>query len=111
MILSHALWKTRFGSAPSILGSAVTLDGAPYTVVGVMPAGFHVLSDKELFWVPVQLEGANAQASARNVHWLFAFTRLTTGTRQKQTQAVLDAIASRFKAQDPTGEVGFGATL
>jgi predicted permease len=111
VILSHALWKTRFGSAPSILGSAVTLDGAPYTVVGVMPAGFHVLSDKELFWVPVQLEGANAQASARNVHWLFAFTRLTPGTRQKQTQAVLDAIASRLKAQDPTGEGGFGATL
>jgi putative ABC transport system permease protein len=111
VILSHALWETRFGSAHSILGSAVTLDGAPYTVVGVMPTGFHVLSDKELFWVPLQLETANAQASARNVHWLFAFTRLASGTSEKQVQTVLDAIAARLKAQDPTGEGGFGATL
>jgi len=111
VILSHALWETRFGSAHSILGSAVALDGAPYTVVGVMPAGFHVLSDKELFWVPLQLETANAQASARNVHWLFGFSRLAPGTSQKQAQTVLDAVAARLKAQDPTGEGGFGATL
>ena len=111
VILSHALWETRFGSTHSILGSAVTLDGAPYTIVGVMPSGFHVLSDKELFWVPLQLESANAQASARSVHWLFGFTRLTPGTSQKQAQSVLDAIAARLKAQDPTGEGGFGATL
>jgi putative ABC transport system permease protein len=111
VILSHALWQTRFGSAHPILGNAVTLDGAPYTVVGVMPSGFHVLSDKELFWVPLQLEAANAQASARNVHWLFAFTRLAPGTGQTQVQTVLDAVASRLKAQDPTGEGGFGSTL
>jgi putative ABC transport system permease protein len=111
VILSHALWETRFGSAHTILGSAVTLDGDPYTVVGVMPAGFHVLSDKELFWVPLQLEAASAQASARNVHWLFGFTRLAPGTSQKQVQTVLDAVAARLKAQDPTGEGGFGVTL
>ena len=111
VILSHALWKTRFGSARQILGSPVTLDGAPYTVVGVMPAGFHVLSDKELFWTPLRLEAANAQASARNIHWLIAFTRLPPGVRQKQVQSVLDAVASRLKTQDLTAEGGFGATL
>jgi len=111
VILSHALWETRFGSAHTILGRAVTLDGDPYTVVGVMPAGFHVLSDKELFWVPLQLEAASAQASARNVHWLFGFTRLAPGTSQKQVQTVLDAVAARLKAQDATGEGGFGVTL
>jgi putative ABC transport system permease protein len=111
VLLSHALWETRFGLAQSILGSAVTLDGLPSTVVGVMPAGFHVLSDKELFWVPLQLGTANAQASTRNLHWLFGFTRLTPGTSQKQAQTVLDSVAARLKAQDPTGEGGLGATL
>ena len=111
VILSHALWTTRFDSRSDILGNAVTLDSAPYTVVGVMPRGFHVLSERELFWVPLQLESANAQAAARNVHWLFAFTRLAPGTSQKQEQTVLDAIAARLKAQDATGEGGFGATL
>jgi predicted permease len=111
VILSHALWATRFESRSDILGQTVSLDGTPHTVVGVMPAGFYVLSDQELFWVPLRLESANAQASARNVHWLFAFTRLPQAMDQKQAQAVLDAIASRLKTQDPTGEGGFGATL
>jgi putative ABC transport system permease protein len=48
VILSDGLWKTRFESRRDILGNTIALDGAPYTVIGVMPAGFHVLSDKEL---------------------------------------------------------------
>ena len=111
VIVSHALWKTRFESRSDILGSPVTLDGSPYTVVGVMPAGFHVLTDKEMFWVPLQLESLNAQASARNVHWLFAFMRLPTGASVPQLQTQLDTIAARFKAQDPTSDAGFGVSL
>jgi putative ABC transport system permease protein len=111
VILSHALWSTRFASRGDVLGEVVDLDGTPYTVVGVMPPGFHVLSDAELFWIPLQLESTNAQAAARNVHWLFAFARLPEGSSQKQVQAGLDSIAARLKAQDPTGEGGFGATL
>lgn len=111
VILSHALWATRFDSRRDILGSSMSLDGEPYSVVGVMPRGFHVLSDKELFWIPLQLESANAQASARNVHWLFGFTRLAPGMSQQQVQTVLNTMAARLKAQDPTGEGGFGATL
>ena len=76
-----------------------------------MPAGFYVQSQQELFWIPLQLESVNAQAAARNVHWLFAYTRLPKGTRLEQMQATLDAIAARLKTQDPTGEGGFGATL
>jgi putative ABC transport system permease protein len=111
VILSHSLWTTRFGSRSDILSQTVTFDSSPYTVVGVMPSGFHVLSDTELFWIPLQLESANAQASARNVHWIFGYTRLAPGTSPKETQTRLDAIAARLKAQDPTGEGGFGATI
>jgi putative ABC transport system permease protein len=111
VLLSHALWQTRFESSNNVLGKVLTLDGDPYTVVGVMPRGFHVLSDQELFWIPLQLETTNPQASARNIHWLFAFTRLDSGTTQKQMETVLGTIAARLKAQDPKGEGGFGVTL
>jgi putative ABC transport system permease protein len=111
VLLSHAMWSTRFESRRDILGQTVNLDGTPHVVVGVMPPGFYVLSDQELFWIPLQLESANAQASARNIHWLFAFTRLPGKTEPKQAQGILDAIASRLKTQDPTGEGGYGATL
>src|SRR5580698_1192303 len=111
VLLSHALWQTRFESSNNVLGKVLTLDGDPYTVVGVMPRGFHVLSDQELFWIPLQLETTSPQASARNIHWLFAFTRLDSGTTQKQAETVLGTIAARLKAQDPKGEGGFGVTL
>jgi putative ABC transport system permease protein len=110
-ILSDALWKTKFASRSDILGNTITLEGAPYTIVGIMPPGFHVLSDKELFWTPLQLESANAQSSARNVHWLYAFTRLPAGMDQKQTAAALQVTANRMKKEDATGEGGLGVTL
>ena len=111
VILSHAVWKTRFASRTDILGTAISLDGEPYTIVGVMPPRFYVLNDQELLWVPLQLQSADAQASARNVHWLFGFTRLPPGTSQAQFQAILDATAKRMKLQDPNGEAALGATL
>lgn len=111
VILSYPLWKTRFASSPEILGRSISLDGAPYTVVGVMPRGFRVLTDRELFWIPLQLESANAQASSRSVHWLFGFIRLPDGMSQAQAQTVLNTMGARLKAQDSTGEGGFGATV
>jgi predicted permease len=110
VLLSHSLWATRFESRP-VLGESVDLDGKPYSVVGVMPPGFHVLSDQELFWIPLQLESVNAQTSARNVHWLFAFTRLPNGMSQKQAEVQMATIASRFKVQDPNGEGALGVSF
>ena len=41
VILSHSLWQRRFGGDPAIIGQAITLSGASYIVIGVMPPGFH----------------------------------------------------------------------
>src|SRR5215468_6709624 len=43
VVLSSALWKGRYGANPNIVGESVQLDGTPYTVLGVMPAGFNGL--------------------------------------------------------------------
>ena len=55
VVLSYPLWKNRYKANPRIAGTAIQLDGAPYTVVGVMPAGFDVLGGNELLWTPLQL--------------------------------------------------------
>ena len=40
-IISHRLWRERFGGDPSAIGTRIALDGVPHTIVGVMPPGFN----------------------------------------------------------------------
>jgi predicted permease len=58
-LLSHALWTRRFGSDPGIVGKAITLDGRPYEVVGVLPAGSPWLDAAEVFVPLVRRPDAN----------------------------------------------------
>ncbi len=62
VILSNGFWKTHFGGAPDVLGRTLTLDGEPYTVVGVMPPAFSIASwgiTKRDLWVPVAYKDAD----------------------------------------------------
>ncbi|HEU4695298.1 MAG TPA: ABC transporter permease, partial [Vicinamibacterales bacterium] len=61
-VMSHGSWVRRFGSDPTIVGRALRFDGAPYTIVGVMPEGFDYPRGVEM-WVPVvpQLADSNEQ--------------------------------------------------
>jgi macrolide transport system ATP-binding/permease protein len=42
VVLMHSFWRTQFQSDPAILGKTITMNGFPYTVIGVMPASFHL---------------------------------------------------------------------
>lgn len=54
-VLSHRLWRDRFGADAGVVGRAVTLDGTPYEVVGVMPAGFGFPEATTDLWLPRRL--------------------------------------------------------
>ena len=56
-IVSEKFWRARYGGSESILGSSLTLDGKPYTVVGVMPAGFRFPGEFDI-WLPLALDPA-----------------------------------------------------
>jgi putative ABC transport system permease protein len=51
-LLSDKIWRDRFGANPNILGKTITLDGAQYNVVGIMPAGF-TFPHEAAFWLPL----------------------------------------------------------
>jgi putative ABC transport system permease protein len=56
VLLSDALWRSRFASNPKVIGKPVKLDGEYFTVVGVMPAGFD-FPDQTKYWTPLKLAG------------------------------------------------------
>ena len=54
-IVSEKFWRTRYGGQESTLGSSLTLDNKPYTIVGVMPAGFRFPGEFDV-WLPLALD-------------------------------------------------------
>jgi putative ABC transport system permease protein len=109
-LLSDGVWRNRFNADPNILNQTVRLDGIPYTIVGVMPKGFYVLSRNELLWTPLKFDPGDPSKS-RRIHWMWAFLRLPDGMSQQQAQTEVNGIAARLKAQDPSGDAALGLQL
>jgi len=98
VVLSHALWRTRFNSDPNILGRAIILDAEPFEVVGVMPESFTFRSAELL--VPV-FTGINpGAATSRGGHWLLTYARLkddvTLEQAQREMRAMGETLAQEF---------------
>jgi predicted permease len=109
-IFTHETWQKRFGGRPDIVGEPVTLDGAPYTVVGVLPAGFHfALRGRAEVWTPIDPAGSCERA--RICHNLTGVGRLAEGVPVQAAQADLQAIAARLEQQYPDSNRGQGAIV
>jgi predicted permease len=54
-IISHRLWRERFGGDANVIGTRIALEGAPHTLVGVMPAGFNFPARSEI-WTPLTMD-------------------------------------------------------
>jgi putative ABC transport system permease protein len=107
VVLSHALWQSRFGADPRVLGRALTLDGEPYTVIGVMPAAFGYPTDAELWtsYVP------DADALDRNNRFLRAVGRLAPGTTLDVARRELGSLAASLAAEHPASNRDTGVEL
>ncbi len=101
VILSHGLWQRRFGGNPDIVGQPITLQGQPFTVVGVMPAAFQFAPfwvTKAELWVPLAL---GQQAASREMQSLRAFARLKPGVTLEQARSEMATITARLEQQFP----------
>jgi putative ABC transport system permease protein len=111
-VLSHRLWRDRFGSDPKIIGRTIQLDGAPVQVVGVMPAGFEYPSEKVDLWQPLGWNPNNRQrVSFRRAHWLNVVARVKPGISQETANAQLQAVVKRLQRDYPATNRVMGAGI
>jgi putative ABC transport system permease protein len=108
VILSDALWRHRFAANRDIVGHQITLNKQAFTVVGVMPNGFHFPQAIDL-WQPLAL--TNEEKNDRSAHDFVVYGRLKRGVSQKQAQAEMDRIATLIAKEHPATNTGFGVRL
>jgi putative ABC transport system permease protein len=100
-IISHELWQRRFGADPSVAGRKVTFNGEPFTIVGIMPAGFEVQFPTSLrveIWTPLR---AGSSDTDRIEHYLYVIGRLRAGVSLEHAQAGMNVIARQLQQQYP----------
>ncbi len=111
VILSRGLWERRFGSDTSLIGRTIRLNREDYTVIGVMPANFHLLGFTPQLWTPLVLTAADQTAAARKDRSLHLFARLKSGVTLAQARAEMTTLARRAEESFPESEKGWGAAV
>ncbi|HET7746815.1 MAG TPA: ABC transporter permease, partial [Vicinamibacteria bacterium] len=109
-VLDHETWKNRFGGDPAIVGQALFLNNAPFTVVGIMPAGFRFPFDEIEVWIPHHHWPPFAPNHQNRGNGLVnPIGRLRDGASLQSAAAELETIAARLAQAYP--EAGEGRTL
>jgi predicted permease len=98
-ILSFGLWQSQFGGRASIVGERVSLNGAPYTVVGVMPASFYFPTSDAQIWTLLSFREDDYADRANN--YIEGVMRLKPGVSFDQARAELEVIAEQLARTYP----------
>jgi putative ABC transport system permease protein len=108
VMVSHAYWQRSLGGASDVVGSPLIMNGSPSTVVGVLPAGFHFLTDADI-WQLTYRNGPGAEA--RRWHNLLLVGRLEPDISVRQAQAEVDTISDRLRRLYPDSNEGKGLAV
>ena len=104
-ILTYKLWNTRFGADRNIVGRNVEMNGAPYTIVGVLAPG---PMDRMPFSLELPLAFQPDQIND-DFHWLLVLGRLKPGVTLAQANSDMDAVTGHIAELNPRSDKGWGA--
>jgi predicted permease len=99
VVLSYGLWQSHFAGDPGVLGRSLNLDGAPYTVIGVMPSNFHFPNREVQLWRLLQLD--EQDYVSRGNTFLQGVGRLAPGVTFEQARADLELVVDRITREFP----------
>jgi putative ABC transport system permease protein len=97
-VISHRLWRERFGSDPAIVGKSIALNGPLFTVVGVMPPGFQYPNETDV-WHRMTWDVAQ---HSRGAHFMESLVRLKPGVTVVAANNELRALTRRLGQENPS---------
>ena len=108
--ISYRLWWERFGGASDVLGKQLVMSHQPYTIIGVMPAGFHFPSPDIDLWgtlysiMSLPNAGQNPWLTSRSLHGYRTLARLAPGVTAQQAEVEIGGIQRRIGAEFPESD-------
>ena len=106
IIISNGLWQRLYAGSPEAVGSSLTFDEKPYTVVGIMPAGFRLNEDEYDVFTPLG-QDTSPSLQKRDMHpGIQVYARLQAGVTLVQAQTELSLIARHLAEQFPESNNG-----
>ena len=109
MLFRSRLWKERFHADPHVAGRSVMLDGRSFTVIGVLPAGFHFIEDADVI-VPLR-PNMPAIYADRSVDAIAVLARLKPHVTMALAEAEMNAIQQDLDRGYPSANRGVGISL
>ena len=119
LVLNHAFWSRRLGADPDAVGRSLTLNGKPFTVIGVAPRGFRgtLLLIDPAFWVPTSERDAFLQGEQKRMFndrrglLTRAYARLADGVSVAQAEEAVRALGTNLEREHPVENKGRGLSL
>ncbi len=108
VLLSHALWESRFGSDAAMLGRDILLNGEAHTLIGVLPKGGPFDRAAAQIWKPLAFQPSNV---TRNFRWLGVTAKLKTGVTLEKARNEMDVIGRRMANAHPDSNKGWGVAV
>jgi putative ABC transport system permease protein len=106
-LISHSLWRRRFGGAADVVGRSVTLDDQATTIVGVLPAEFRLFAADVVFPLGPRLRKIDSDRGSHG--GFFAYARLREGVELEGAQREMTAIAAALEREHPATNARMGA--
>jgi predicted permease len=115
VVLSYSLWARRFGSDDKQIGQTISLNGTPYTVVGVAPPSFKgivSLGRPDVLWIPISMRDyvltgqLKDWENNRRFRWLSIVGRLKPGVGVQQAQSAMKTVAVSLEKEYPRDNKG-----
>src|SRR5438093_3144375 len=107
VVISERLWRSHFGGAAAAIGRAITLDGQPFTIIGVVPAEFQILYPSDI-WTPFVPRRSPEQ---RRQHYMQVIGRLKPGVTLDQARTDMARVADEIARVAPDTNKDWGVTI